>query len=176
MNNSHVNQNEKQNTNKSKLYAITAINADLLKNPIKLNKNVFEEKINCRNLYAVFSKDNSFQFAETNCSVRYEQDYYFLENIFTKQNLFERYCYIGTLPWEKMKNFEVSGIESVAIAASKFIPPYLVNSSGNIKRKNLIQVQNQISKYLIEHPDTIEFFFEKESNKKGKKKAKFKAK
>ena len=158
-------------TIEEKQYIITSLNREVIAKQDQLGqtKEVFDLGISTKNLYALIGEDNSFMFADEVISRTYDTiGYVYLRNVLTKQTLTTVYKE-DDLPWFKGDIFKVSGTNSAAMMASKFIPEELIKN-GKITSANLKKLSNIMKTYMVENKDFVEKIFTiEEPNQKTKK-------
>lgn len=66
--------------------------------------------------------------------------------------------YDSDIPWEKGKIFEVNGVPSIMILASKLIPVSMIKH-GKVKVRDLRKVTDVIGRCLIENPNITKTLF-----------------
>lgn len=125
---------------------------------------IFDRKVTLADILAVIGEDGSFMFVKEVTST-VKDDYeeyvgYSLNNVFTRENCFGKNTVYSweDRPYCHGKIFEINGIKSIALMASKFIPVNMIQRES-ITEDNLKNVSSCISEYLASNPQIIEGIF-----------------
>lgn len=121
--------------------------------------------------FALIGEDASFMFAweKVNMVDGFffgNVNYYYLEDSFTYQILTEKEYRYNEIPWMNGKPFDVCGVKTLAVPASKLIPVDLIKNDVRpyISLYSLKLLQKAVVNAINRRPEVVESIFEKYKN------------
>ena len=155
---------------------ITYINKELIDNNLMSkfnekecndsNKRQLKHYLNKR--YALIGRDGSFMFAweenDVECHLFSNLKFYYLSDTFTSQTLTAKVHSEDKLPWRCGMPFDVSGVMTLAVPASKIIPVDLIDKDDYapfIMTSDFKTLQKAVSYAISQRPEVVTGIFEK---------------